>query len=38
MIQKRVSLSLSVDHRVVNGKYAAAFLSRIVQELESFPA
>jgi pyruvate dehydrogenase E2 component (dihydrolipoamide acetyltransferase) len=36
MIQKRVSLSLSVDHRVMNGKYAAAFLKRIVSELESF--
>jgi pyruvate dehydrogenase E2 component (dihydrolipoamide acetyltransferase) len=35
-IQKRVSLSLSVDHRVVNGKYAARFLSRIVQEIETF--
>ncbi len=35
-IQKRVSLSLSVDHRIVNGKYAARFLSRIVQEIETF--
>jgi pyruvate dehydrogenase E2 component (dihydrolipoamide acetyltransferase) len=35
-IQKRVSLSLSVDHRIVNGKYAAKFLSRIVQEIETF--
>lgn len=35
VIQKRVSLSLSVDHRVANGKYAAAFLSKIVSELES---
>lgn len=35
VIQKRVALSLSADHRVVNGKYAAAFLSRIVSELEA---
>jgi pyruvate dehydrogenase E2 component (dihydrolipoamide acetyltransferase) len=34
VIQKRVSLTLSVDHRVVNGKYAAKFLSKIVYELE----
>ena len=34
-IQKRVALSLSVDHRVVNGKYAAQFLSRLVDELEN---
>lgn len=36
VIQKRVSLSLSVDHRIVNGKYAARFLSRVVQEIETF--
>jgi pyruvate dehydrogenase E2 component (dihydrolipoamide acetyltransferase) len=36
VIQHRVNLSLSVDHRVVNGKYAAAFLSRIVVEIERF--
>lgn len=35
VIQKRVSLSLSVDHRVVSGKYAAKFLSQVVKELES---
>ncbi len=34
-VQKRVSLTLSVDHRVVNGKYAAKFFDRIVNELES---
>jgi len=34
-VQKRVSLTLSVDHRIVNGKYAARFFSRIVTELES---
>lgn len=33
-IQQRVSLTLSVDHRVVSGKYAADFLGAIVQELE----
>lgn len=32
--QQRVSLTLSVDHRVVNGKYAAEFLREIVEELE----
>lgn len=36
VVQHRVSLSLSVDHRVANGKYAAAFLSRIVEEIERF--
>jgi pyruvate dehydrogenase E2 component (dihydrolipoyllysine-residue acetyltransferase) len=36
IIQKRVSLSLSVDHRIANGKYAAAFLSRMVNELEAY--
>lgn len=34
--QQRVALSLSVDHRAVNGKYAAEFLQTIVQEIESF--
>jgi pyruvate dehydrogenase E2 component (dihydrolipoamide acetyltransferase) len=34
-IQQRVALTLSVDHRVVSGKYAADFLGAIVQELES---
>jgi pyruvate dehydrogenase E2 component (dihydrolipoamide acetyltransferase) len=33
--QNRVSLTLSVDHRIVNGKYAAEFLQAIVDELES---
>ena len=33
--QHRVTLTLSVDHRVVNGKYAAEFLQTIVRELES---
>lgn len=35
VIQQRVHLTLSVDHRVANGKYAAGFLSKIVTELES---
>jgi len=35
-IQQRVSITLSVDHRVVNGRYAADFLQAIVAELESF--
>ncbi len=33
--QHRVSLTLSVDHRVVNGRYAADFLTAIAQELEA---
>jgi pyruvate dehydrogenase E2 component (dihydrolipoamide acetyltransferase) len=35
-MQQRVSLTLSVDHRIATGKYAAAFLAAIVQELERF--
>lgn len=35
IIQQRVMLTLSVDHRVVSGKYASAFLQRIVTELEA---
>lgn len=35
IVQRRVSIVLSVDHRVANGKYAADFLSCIVQELEN---
>jgi pyruvate/2-oxoglutarate dehydrogenase complex dihydrolipoamide acyltransferase (E2) component len=34
-LRKRVNLTLSADHRVVSGKYAARFLGAIVQELES---
>ena len=34
IIQNRATLTLSVDHRVVNGRYAAKFLDQIVQELE----
>ena len=35
VVEHRVTLTLSVDHRVVSGKYAADFLSAIAQELES---
>jgi pyruvate/2-oxoglutarate dehydrogenase complex dihydrolipoamide acyltransferase (E2) component len=34
VVQSRVNLTLSVDHRVASGKYAAEFLGAIVQELE----
>ena len=37
-IEQRVALTLSVDHRVVNGKYAAEFLAAIVREIESTSA
>jgi pyruvate dehydrogenase E2 component (dihydrolipoamide acetyltransferase) len=33
--QTRLALTLSADHRVVNGKYAAGFLDAVVHELES---
>jgi pyruvate dehydrogenase E2 component (dihydrolipoamide acetyltransferase) len=36
VVQNRVSLTLSVDHRIVNGKYAADFLNAIVREFEAF--
>lgn len=35
-IRRRVNLTLSVDHRVASGKYAAGFLAAVVRELESF--
>jgi pyruvate dehydrogenase E2 component (dihydrolipoamide acetyltransferase) len=35
-VQQRVALTLSADHRVINGKYAADFLGAIIRELESF--
>ena len=35
-IQNRVNLTLSVDHRVASGKYAAEFLAAVVRELETF--
>lgn len=34
-IQHRVKLTLSIDHRVANGKYAADFLGAIVDEIEN---
>jgi pyruvate dehydrogenase E2 component (dihydrolipoamide acetyltransferase) len=36
LIERRVSLTLSVDHRIVNGKYAADFLNAIVRQIEAF--
>ncbi len=36
VIQQRVVLTLAVDHRIVNGKYAAEFLGGIVEELEAW--
>lgn len=33
--EQRVNLTLAVDHRVVNGKYAAEFLAAIVRQIES---
>jgi pyruvate dehydrogenase E2 component (dihydrolipoamide acetyltransferase) len=35
-VQNRVFLTLSADHRVINGKYAAKFLSAVIHEIESF--
>jgi pyruvate dehydrogenase E2 component (dihydrolipoamide acetyltransferase) len=35
-VQQRVALTLSADHRVINGKYAADFLGAIIREIESF--
>jgi len=34
-IQSRATLTLSVDHRVANGRYAAEFLKKVCAELES---
>jgi pyruvate dehydrogenase E2 component (dihydrolipoamide acetyltransferase) len=34
-VQRRVMLTLSVDHRVVNGRYAAEFLAEVVRQFES---
>ena len=33
-VQDRASLTLSADHRLVNGRYAAGFLLAIIRELE----
>ena len=35
VVRPRVTLTLSADHRIVNGKYAASFLRCIVDQLES---
>lgn len=35
-VQHRMALTLSADHRVINGKHAADFLGAIVREIESF--
>ena len=35
-VQQRVALTLSADHRIINGKYAANFLDAIIREIESF--
>jgi pyruvate dehydrogenase E2 component (dihydrolipoamide acetyltransferase) len=34
-VQNRVNLTLSVDHRVASGKYAAEFLGMIVREIQT---
>jgi len=34
-VQHRVALTLSADHRIINGKYAADFLGAIIREIES---
>lgn len=34
-VQHRVNLTLSIDHRVASGKYAADFLGAIVEEIEN---
>ncbi|MFO0906996.1 MAG: 2-oxo acid dehydrogenase subunit E2 [Isosphaeraceae bacterium] len=35
VMQERVNLTLSVDHRVASGKHAAGFLKAVVKELET---
>jgi pyruvate dehydrogenase E2 component (dihydrolipoamide acetyltransferase) len=35
-VEPRVTLTLSVDHRVASGRYAGEFLGEIVRQLESF--
>jgi len=35
-VEHRCTLTLCVDHRVANGRYAGEFLGAIVKELESF--
>ncbi len=34
-VRKMVSLSLAVDHRIINGTYAAKFLNHIVEQLQT---
>jgi pyruvate/2-oxoglutarate dehydrogenase complex dihydrolipoamide acyltransferase (E2) component len=34
VVRRRVTLGLSVDHRVANGREAAAFLAAVTAELE----
>jgi pyruvate dehydrogenase E2 component (dihydrolipoamide acetyltransferase) len=36
IIQHRVALTLSADHRILNGTYAANFMGAIIREIESF--
>jgi pyruvate dehydrogenase E2 component (dihydrolipoamide acetyltransferase) len=36
IVQHRVELMLSADHRILNGRYAASFLDAIIREIESF--
>jgi pyruvate dehydrogenase E2 component (dihydrolipoamide acetyltransferase) len=35
-VQHRVALTLSADHRVINGKYAADFMGAIIREIGAF--
>jgi pyruvate dehydrogenase E2 component (dihydrolipoamide acetyltransferase) len=35
VVEHRATLTLAVDHRVVNGKYAADFLADVVNQLEA---
>jgi pyruvate dehydrogenase E2 component (dihydrolipoamide acetyltransferase) len=35
IVQHRVNLTLTVDHRVASGRYASAFLQSVVNELEA---
>jgi pyruvate dehydrogenase E2 component (dihydrolipoamide acetyltransferase) len=36
-VEHRCTITLSVDHRVCGGRYAADFLGAVIQELEFFP-
>jgi pyruvate dehydrogenase E2 component (dihydrolipoamide acetyltransferase) len=35
VVEHRATLTLSIDHRIVNGKYAGDFLTAVVRQLES---